>query len=56
MSRNRFALLLALGLVLCSQAQAVLTIKITRGIEGALPIAIVPFAWLDHTGAGAAQP
>ncbi|MDJ0870476.1 MAG: Tol-Pal system beta propeller repeat protein TolB [Gammaproteobacteria bacterium] len=25
--------------------QAVLTIKITRGIEGALPIAVVPFAW-----------
>jgi TolB protein len=45
LSRNRFALLLALGLVLCSQAQAVLTIKITRGIEGALSIAIVPFAW-----------
>ncbi len=28
-----------------SQAHAVLTIEITQGVEGAAPIAIVPFAW-----------
>ena len=35
-------------LVLCSlpEARAVLTIKITKGVEGALPIAVVPF-WGD---------
>ena len=36
--------LLMIGFLLgLSPAEAVLTIKITRGIEGALPIAIVPF-------------
>jgi TolB protein len=28
-----------------STAQAVLTIEITKGIEGAIPIAVVPFGW-----------
>jgi len=32
-------------LMLTGPAQAILTIDITQGIEGALPIAIVPFAW-----------
>ena len=40
-----FKLLIA-GLMFVSlQAQAVLDIKITQGIEQALPIAIVPFSW-----------
>lgn len=40
-----------LGLLLFQgQAHAVLTIEITQGVEGALPVAVVPFAW---EGAGA---
>lgn len=34
---------------LWSNAHAVLTIEITRGVEGAIPIAVVPFGW---TGQG----
>lgn len=37
-----------LGLILfcfCSFAQAVLNIEITEGVEGSLPIAVVPFQW-----------
>ncbi len=34
-----------LGVLLTQQAQAVLTVKITKGIEGAQPIAVVPFGW-----------
>lgn len=34
-----------LCLLFALRAQAVLTIKITQGVEGAQPIAIVPFAW-----------
>lgn len=37
-----FSLLL---LVVWMPAQAALTIEITEGVEGALPIAVVPFAW-----------
>lgn len=36
------------GLILfcfCSLAQAVLNIEITEGVEGSLPIAVVPFQW-----------
>jgi TolB protein len=36
--------------LLASSAQAVLTIEISEGVEGALPIAVVPFGW------SAAQP
>ena len=41
---------IAAACLLCTQAQAQITIQITRGEEGALPIAIVPFA---YAGAGA---
>lgn len=43
-------------LVLCvlfvcqSQVMAALTIEITEGLEGALPIAVVPFAWSGDAG------
>ncbi|MDH3560675.1 MAG: Tol-Pal system beta propeller repeat protein TolB [Gammaproteobacteria bacterium] len=36
-----------------SAAQAALTIEITQGMEGAMPIAVVPFGW---TGSAAAAP
>ena len=45
MTLFRIALAATFSLMLWGDAQAVLTIKITRGIEGALPIAIVPFSW-----------
>ena len=39
-----------LFLLLCSaSAQAALTIEITQGVEGALPIAVVPFGWSGNT-------
>ena len=40
-----FKLFIASLLFLSLQAQAVLDIKITQGVEQALPIAIVPFSW-----------
>ena len=40
-----------LSLLLCgAAANASLTIEITQGVEGALPIAVVPFGWSGHTG------
>ncbi len=47
--KKLFVLLIPL-LFVTSQARAVLTIEITQGVEGATPIAIVPFGW---TGSGA---
>ncbi len=41
--KRLFLLLLLVGVVL--PAKATLTIEITQGAEGALPIAVVPFAW-----------
>jgi TolB protein len=41
---------LLLALVLSPAAHAVLNIRITQGIEGALPIAVVPFGWEGPTG------
>ena len=44
--RFRFVLaLLVLVFLPLSNASAVLTIEITEGVEGAMPIAIVPFGW-----------
>ncbi len=37
--------LLMLVLLLMGNARAALTIEITQGVEGALPIAVVPFGW-----------
>lgn len=43
-----FLLLLFVGLSL--NVRASLTIEITQGVEGALPIAVVPFAWRGEAG------
>ena len=41
---------LLLLLLFAGTAQAALTIEITQGVEGALPIAVVPFGWSVDTG------
>ena len=48
---RRLLQILLLGLVALQARAQPLTIEITQGVEGALPIAVVPFAW---RGAGAA--
>lgn len=48
--RRTLTFLLLLGLALGSRAST-LTIEITQGLEGALPIAVVPFAWRGDAGA-----
>ena len=51
---NKLYRLVFLMLLLVSgSARAALTIEITQGLEGALPIAVVPFGW---SGAAAAAP
>ncbi|BAO45150.1 Tol-Pal system beta propeller repeat protein TolB [Thiolapillus brandeum] len=42
---KKLFVLLALLLLIASQTQARLVIEITEGVEGALPIAVVPFKW-----------
>ena len=44
---------LLLMLLLLGVARADLTIEITKGVEGSLPIAIVPFAFTGQQGAPA---
>ncbi|MDH5571112.1 MAG: Tol-Pal system beta propeller repeat protein TolB [Gammaproteobacteria bacterium] len=46
---KRFSLLLLLCMQGILTAHAVLKIEITQGIEGATPIAVVPFAWSGKT-------
>ncbi len=43
--KKQLSFILSLLMLVLSQAHAVLTIEITQGVEGAAPIAIVPFAW-----------
>ena len=45
-------LLLVLPGLMMSQAQAVLTIEITQGVDAGIPIAIVPFSWQGAPVAG----
>ncbi len=44
--KKQLSIIFALMFLVIAQAQAVLTIEITQGVEGATPIAIVPFAWM----------
>ena len=39
-----------LCLCMASPAQAILTIEITQGVEGAMPVAVVPFEWKGEEG------
>lgn len=50
---NRF-IVLVIALFWHLQVSAALTIEITEGVEGALPIAVVPFGW-EGAGAGPSQ-
>ncbi len=47
--KRLLVLVLLLGLSLHARASS-LTIEITQGVEGALPIAVVPFAWRGAAG------
>ncbi len=49
-SRPRFLLLGLLTLLTAATAHAELTVDITRGVEGAMPIAVVPFGQLETVG------
>src|SRR5512142_2333756 len=43
--RKIIPMIAGMFLLLAGPAHAVLTIEITQGMEGALPIAVVPFGW-----------
>jgi TolB protein len=45
MNKRLLIILLSLSALVSTSARAVLTIEITQGVDGALPIAIMPFAW-----------
>lgn len=49
-SPYRFLLLLVFSTALSGTGHAELTVDITRGVEGAMPIAIVPFGQLEPAG------
>lgn len=42
---KRLLFFVVFGLLASARAQAELTIQITQGVQGALPIAVVPFGW-----------
>ena len=44
-------LLLFVSLIFAAPLQAALTIEITQGVEGSMPIAVVPFGWSGKTAA-----
>lgn len=48
--KQRLFLMLALAVISLQARAAPLTIEITQGLEGALPIAVVPFAWRGEAG------
>lgn len=43
--RQAWFLVTMIGWLWSSSAQAILTIEITEGVDGALPIAVLPFSW-----------
>ncbi|VAX13502.1 Tol-Pal system beta propeller repeat protein TolB [hydrothermal vent metagenome] len=46
--KKQLSFIIGLLVLILAQAHAVLTIEITQGVEGAAPIAIVPFAWAGN--------
>ena len=48
---NYYRLAFIVLLLVSSTARAALTIEITQGVEGATPIAVVPFGWSGNTAA-----
>jgi len=50
LGRARAAVVAAALLMLSASAHAVLNIRITEGVEGALPVAVAPFGWQGAVG------
>ena len=48
---NYYRLVFFVLLLVSSTARAALTIEITQGSEGAIPIAVVPFGWSGNAAA-----